>query len=493
MQNLELRRGARMSPLVALAVCAAALAGPDANDGAGKIPVTTKSEEARQLYLKGRDLADKLRGTDAQKLYEQALAKDPEFARGYFDLALVAPTNNAFFEAEKKAVALATKASEGERLMILGLDAGVKGDVAGQKANYTKLVQAFPKDERAHMLLGNYHFGQQDYAGAVAEYKLATTANPSFSQPYNQLGYSYRFLGKFADAEQAFKKYIELIPSDPNPYDSYAELLMKTGRFDESIKSYEKALSFDKNFVASYIGMGNDNIFMGKGEPARQNFAALGAVARNNGERRQGLFWSAVSYVHEGATDKALAEIDKMSALSKADNDLTALSGDANLAGNILLEAGDADKAAAKFSQAVELIDKADVPAEVKAAGHRTELYDRARVALAKHDVSGAKAKAAEYGSAVTAAKSIPFEVWRGHELAGRIALETKDYAGALTELQQASQQDPRVSYLTALAAQGRGDAAKAKEACARAADLNELNVNYAYVRGKAKALLTKL
>ena len=33
---------------------------------------------------------------------------------------------------------------------------------------------------------------------------------------------------------------------------------MKMGRFDESIKSYQKALSFDRNFIASYIGMGND-------------------------------------------------------------------------------------------------------------------------------------------------------------------------------------------------------------------------------------------
>ena len=89
----------------------------------------------------------------------------------------------------------------------------------------------------------------------------ATTINPSFSQPYNQLGYAYRFLEKFGDAETAFKKYVELIPSDPNPHDSYAELLMKMGRFDESIKAYEQALSLDRNFVASYVGIGNNHDF----------------------------------------------------------------------------------------------------------------------------------------------------------------------------------------------------------------------------------------
>jgi len=492
-QNVGLRRGVGVSPLVALALCTAVLGGPDVNDASGKIPITTKSEEARQLYLKGRDLADKLRFTDGRRLYEEAVAKDPDFARAHFDLANTAPTNKAFFDALKKAVALAPKASEGERLMILGLEAGVKGDVAGQKTLYNKLVQAFPKDERALMLMGNFHFGQQDFAAAVVEYNKAAGANSAFSQPYNQLGYSYRFLGKFAEAERAFKKYIELIPADPNPYDSYAELLMKMGRFDESIESYKKALSFDRNFIASYIGIGNDSLFIGNGPAARKAYADLTAVARNNGERRQAMFWSALSYVHEGATDKALAEIDKMSALAKADGDMTALSGDANLAGNILLEAREADKALVKFRETVDLIGKADVPAEVKEAALRTSLYEEARVALAKHDVPGARMKAAEYDKAVIAAKSTSFDVRRGRELAGRIALEAKDHAAALSALAEASQQDPRVLYLTALALQGKGDLAKAKEVCARAANFNELNPNYTYVRGKAKALLTKL
>ena len=83
-------------------------------------------------------------------------------------------------------------------------------------------------------------------------------------------------MGQYPEAEQAFKKYIELIPGDPNPYDSYAELLMKTGRFEESIKNYEKALSVDPNFIASYIGIGNNHVFMGKPEEARKSLRQAG-------------------------------------------------------------------------------------------------------------------------------------------------------------------------------------------------------------------------
>ena len=238
---------------------------------ADRIPITTSSDEARQLYLEGRDLFEKLRATDARARFEKAAAKDPAFALAQVGLANTSGTAKEFFDGVERAVALSGKASESEKLLICALDAGAKGEPARQSECLTKLIAAHPDDERAHNLMGAYHFGRQDYTAAIDEYKKATAINPAFSQPYNQMGYAYRFMGKNTEAEQAFKKYIELIPGDPNPYDSYAELLMKLGRFDESIKSYEKALSVDPNFVASYIGIGNNRVFLGRrGRGARR-------------------------------------------------------------------------------------------------------------------------------------------------------------------------------------------------------------------------------
>ena len=249
---------------IAAACTLVVLAAASAARAVDKIPITTSSEDARQLYLKGRDLVEKLRATDARPLFEQAAAKDPGFALAQVGLANSAGTAKQFFDAVGRATALADKASEPERLLICALDAGAKGEPARQKDCLTKLVSACPDDERAHNQMGAYHFGRQDYAAAVAAYRKATEINPAFSQPYNQMGYAYRFQGQYQEAERAFQKYIELIPNDPNPYDSYAELLMKMGRFEESIKSYEKALAVDANFVASYVGIGNDRVFLGQ-------------------------------------------------------------------------------------------------------------------------------------------------------------------------------------------------------------------------------------
>ena len=479
------RGGARMTALALAALASAAVAAAGGND---KIPITTSSEEARQLYLKGRDLAEKLRATDARALYAQAAAKDSGFALAQLGLANTAGTAKEFFDALGQAVRLAGKVSEGEQLTIAGVDAGAKGDVDRQRESFTKLVAAYPNDERAHNLLGGYHFGRQDYAAAVAEYEKATAINPSFSQPYNQMGYAYRFLDKNTEAEKAFKKYIELIPGDPNPYDSYAELLMKMGRFDESIRNYEKALSLDKNFVASWVGIGNNHMFMGHGEQARIAFTRLASIARNDGEKRQAHFWMAMSYTHEGATDKAVGEIEKEAVIARSSGDKAALSGDYNQMGDILLEAGRAGEALARYKQQVETMETADVPAEVKEATRRQHLFDEARVALARKDLATAKTKADAYAAAV-AAKRIPFEMRQQHELAARLAIVDRKFDVAVKELEEANQQDPRVLYLMAVALQGRGQGAQASAVAERAANFNGLSPTYGFIRTKAKAI----
>src|SRR5688572_33169514 len=122
--------------LIALAALGLALPA-----GAGdKTPVTTTSEEARRRYLEGREFCEKLRGTDGRARFEQAAAKDANFALAQVGLANTAPSAKEFFAALERAVALKDKASPSEQLIICSLDAGAKGDVARQKECLTKLV-----------------------------------------------------------------------------------------------------------------------------------------------------------------------------------------------------------------------------------------------------------------------------------------------------------------------------------------------------------------
>ena len=83
------------------------------------VTLTTSSTEARDLYLKGRALAEQLRAQDGRKFFEQAVAADPAFAMAHYQLAVTSPTAKDFFSHLKEAVALSDKASEGEQLICL--------------------------------------------------------------------------------------------------------------------------------------------------------------------------------------------------------------------------------------------------------------------------------------------------------------------------------------------------------------------------------------
>ena len=151
---------------------------PAATGSSGKIPVTTSSEEARKEFLAGRDLSEKLRITDSIAHFDKAISLDPNFALAELLRANVSPNGKEFFEHLKKAVTLADKASDGERMLIQANEAGANGDPSKQKEILEKLVAAYPNDERAHFNLGGYYFGQQDFTQAISHYKRATELAP---------------------------------------------------------------------------------------------------------------------------------------------------------------------------------------------------------------------------------------------------------------------------------------------------------------------------
>ena len=458
----------------------------------GKIPITTASEEARKEFLAGRDLSEKLRLTDSIAHYDKAIALDPNFALAELNRANVSPTAKEFFDHLKKAVALAGQASDGERMLIQAAEAGANADPTKQKEILERLVAAYPKDERAHFTLGGFYFGQQDFAQAINHYKHATEIAPDYSTAFNILGYAYRQNEAYSDAENAFKKYIKLIPNDPNPYDSYAELLLKMGRFDEAITQYNKALAVDANFINSHFGIAAALTYQGKAAEAQAELQKMTSKARTDGERRTALFGQTIVAVDGGKFDQALAEVEKQYALGAKNDDAAAMTGDLQLRGNILLEMGKFDDARKAYDQALKTTADSNLTQQVKDNAARFYHYNLARVAIAKKDLATAKTEAESFRQGAEAAKNAN-QLRQAHELAGRIALEEKNYDAAIAELAQANLQNPDVLFLTGRAHQGKGDAARAKESFTKAAKFNSLPaLNYAFVRSKAeKALAT--
>ena len=302
------------------------------------------------------------------------------------------------------------------------------------------------------------------------------------------MGYAYRQSGDNASAEKAFQKYIELIPQDPNPYDSYAELLLKMGRFDDSIAQYRKALAIDPNFVNAYQGIAMDLLYQGKPDQAAAELATMASKARTDGERRTGLLALTVVHADAGQMAKALADVDQQYALGEKTGDSLAMGLDCGLKGNILLEMGKPDQAKAEFERGLKLIQESNLSSDIKDNALLGSYYNLTLVALAKKDFKTAQSQAEEFRRSSLASKN-PAQAKNVHELDGIIALAQKNDAKAAAELEQANQQNPQNLYRLCQAYRGIGDAAKATEYCAKAANFNSLPaIQYAFVRTKAKA-----
>jgi len=459
----------------------------------GKIPITTSSDEARKEFLQGREIAEKLQITNSLQHLDKAIALDSNFATAYLYRALSSITAKDFFFYQGKAVALKEKCSEGERLLILAVEAGTNANIAKQKEYLDKLVVLFPKDERVRLNLGNYYFGQQEYIKAIEQYNKVTEIAPNFSPAYNILGYAYRQIENYAESEKAFKKYIELIPNDPNPYDSYAELLLKVGRFDESIANYQKALTADPNFVSSHVGIAANYMYKGDIDSGSAQLKKLTAITRNDGEKRQALFTQMVLYIDAGKMDLALKELEKQYELGEKTNDVAAMSADCGFKGAILLETGKYDEALSAFAKSEQLIASSGLSQEIKNVAQLFLHFNRADAAVLKKDLKKAKAETNEFRKVAEAAGNAN-QIRYGHELLGKIAFVEKNYNMAIEELLKANQQDPYNLYRLALSYQAKGDNAKAKEFCKKAAKSNGLpSLNYAFIRMKAEKLLTVL
>jgi tetratricopeptide (TPR) repeat protein len=492
---MRLKRNAHWLWVIGLSLVTTCLTGCDksrvssaaASESSGKLPISTKSEQARQEFLKGRDMSDRLLAHESLEQFDKAIADDPDFASAELARANSSATTKDFFDHLNKAVSLADKVSEGEKLLILANQAAANGDTTKQKDYLEKLLVQYPNDERAQFNLGVYCFGQQDMDEAVDHFKRTIALDPNYSPVYNMIGYAYRQQGNYSGAEQAFKKYVELLPNDPNPYDSYGELLLKMGRFEDSLTQYHKALSIDPDFQSSHFGISADLMYENKPDQANAELQKMADQARNDGELRTALFGMAVVASDSGKFEKALQAMDREYVVAEKKKDVTSMGADLQAKGNILVEMARLDEAQKAFDRSFQMIESSDLSQQIKDNAKLLHVFNQSALAMDRKDNATAKARAEEFRQGAEASKN-QVQIRLAHELAGRIALAEKDYDKAIAELEQSNQQDPRNLYRLSQAYQGKGDDDKAHEWCAKAADFNSLPaLNYAFIRVKAQ------
>jgi tetratricopeptide (TPR) repeat protein len=456
-----------------------------------KVPVTTSSDEARQLFLQGRELLDAGRPAKARSYFVQALGQDSEFALAHLALAEVETTEGERAAALAIAVGFADRVSLGERLMILAVKAGRDGNPTARMKYCRDLVRLYPDDERAQLLLGESYEEQQDHANAIQTYRAVLEVHPELASAYRRLGDVYRALGRYRQAEGALVKYLALNPSEPDPYHNLAELMMKTGRFEESIEHYEKALVLDSDLRSARIGIANNLIFLERPAEAQTTFQELYESAGGAAERLSALLWLAAAQLHQEDHESALAELRKAHALAQASEDAAAQADVLELMGDTLLEAGDADAALSRYTESLVVLEDAGLSEAVKHAARKNHVYHQTRVAIAKRELTTAKSRLKEYRESLQRGTADAKN--RFNEMSGLIALAEGDRETAVRLLERAGLQDPRIFYWLALAYRDLGRDNEARKNCRKAADFNAPEIEFAFVRAKARRLLEEI
>ena len=276
-----------------------------------EIPITTASEEAREIFLEGREISEHLRTDEAREYFDKAIALDPDFALAYWARAFTTTSNKDFKEYLSRAVALAPNVSEGERLLIEANQASAENKPLKALELREQLVAKYPNDKRAHSVLAFSYAGQDEDDKAIAEFKKAVAIDPDFAPPYNNLGYAYMTKGDFERAEEAFKNYIRLIPDEANPYDSMADLYTRMGQHEEAIEHYKKSAELNPKFAVSQRKIGLNQVYMGQYDEGRASIHQAIDMEPTPLGKVVDLETIAFSYLYEGKPQQTLAEISK--------------------------------------------------------------------------------------------------------------------------------------------------------------------------------------
>jgi len=216
----------------------------------------TENMEAHELYLRGRYFAGKRTADDLHRAidyYNQALAKDPNYALAYAGLAnsyvfLQEYSNLTATEAFPKAQAAAARAlaiddNLGEAHAALAFVlADADFNFKEAKREFERAIELNPNYPDAHYFFGIsvlLPLGQFDQA--IAEIKHAIALDP-FSVIINaNLGLTYIMARRYPEAITQLRKTEELDPNSRQVQDRLGTALLLSGDVPGAVAEYEKA------------------------------------------------------------------------------------------------------------------------------------------------------------------------------------------------------------------------------------------------------------
>ena len=293
----------------------------------------SENSEAHDLYLKGRYFFGKRTADDLKRAidyFNQALAKDPNYALAYAGLAdsyVLLPEYSRESSAElfPKARAAAGKAlaidnTLAEAHASLGLllatlsTSGI--NLRESKREFERAIALNPNYAPAHHWYGfSVLLPLGEFDRAIAEVKRALELDPFSAVMNANIGFCYLYARRYPEAIAQFRKAAELDPSSPAPHLGLGEAYELSGQREQAITEYERAGNLfsqlthipptSDNFLPSLAGR-----YVLKGERAK----ALQLLDHYKGPTQRGAapdFGVALDYVRLGDNNKAIDWLER--------------------------------------------------------------------------------------------------------------------------------------------------------------------------------------
>ncbi len=244
----------------------------------------THDPEAYDLYLRGSHFWNRRTEEGLKKAidyFEQAIAKDPDFALAYAGLAdsySILPWYSffSFKQAIEKAREAAVKSiaidnSNAEAHATSGFIKMYDYDWLGAESELKKAIELNPNYTTAHHWLAFYYLYQADFDSAIAEILKARELDPLSLIINTDIAQISNYAREYDLAIEGAQKAIELDPNWGNAYAFLGYAYYGKGMIEEALSTYKKSTDLDKRTWA-YAGITAGLIFdqMGQSERAQQ-------------------------------------------------------------------------------------------------------------------------------------------------------------------------------------------------------------------------------